>query len=32
MIQARANDIRSGWRTMFTVFQFAAREEHGIML
>ncbi|CCJ30170.1 unnamed protein product [Pneumocystis jirovecii] len=28
MIQARANDIRSGWRTMFTVFQFAAREEH----
>ncbi|KAG5518078.1 hypothetical protein PMAC_003264 [Pneumocystis sp. 'macacae'] len=28
MIQARANDIRSGWRTMFTVFQFAAREEY----
>ncbi|KAG4304811.1 hypothetical protein PORY_001864 [Pneumocystis oryctolagi] len=28
MIQARANDIRSGWRTMFSVFQFAAREEY----
>ncbi|QSL64414.1 hypothetical protein MERGE_001715 [Pneumocystis wakefieldiae] len=29
MIQARASDVRSGWRTMFNVFQFAAREEYG---
>ncbi|KAG5438323.1 hypothetical protein PCANB_002811 [Pneumocystis canis] len=28
MIQSRANDIRSGWRTMFSVFQFAAKEEY----
>jgi brefeldin A-inhibited guanine nucleotide-exchange protein len=29
MIQARGNNIRSGWRTMFGVFTVAAREPYG---
>jgi brefeldin A-inhibited guanine nucleotide-exchange protein len=29
MIQARADNIRSGWRTMFGVFTVAAREPYG---
>ncbi|CRK15983.1 hypothetical protein BN1723_018077, partial [Verticillium longisporum] len=28
MIQARGDNIRSGWRTMFGVFTVAAREQH----
>jgi len=28
MIQARGDNIRSGWRTMFGVFAMAAREKH----
>ena len=30
MIQARGENIRSGWKTMFGVFTFAAREPYGI--
>lgn len=29
MIQARGDNIRSGWKTMFGVFSFAAREPYG---
>ena len=29
MIQARGDNIRSGWKTMFGVFTVAAREPHG---
>jgi brefeldin A-inhibited guanine nucleotide-exchange protein len=29
MIQARGDNIRSGWKTMFGVFTFAAREPYG---
>jgi brefeldin A-inhibited guanine nucleotide-exchange protein len=30
MIKARADKIRSGWRTMFGVFTYAAKEKYGI--
>lgn len=30
MIQARGDNIRSGWKTMFGVFSFAAREHYGV--
>jgi Sec7-like guanine-nucleotide exchange factor len=29
MIKARADKIRSGWRTMFGVFTYAAKEKYG---
>jgi brefeldin A-inhibited guanine nucleotide-exchange protein len=29
MIKARADKIRSGWRTMFGVFTYAAKEPYG---
>lgn len=29
MLQARGNNIRSGWRTMFGTFTFAAKESYG---
>jgi brefeldin A-inhibited guanine nucleotide-exchange protein len=29
MIKARADKIRSGWRTMFGVFTYAAKERYG---
>jgi brefeldin A-inhibited guanine nucleotide-exchange protein len=29
MIQARGDNIRSGWKTMFGVFTVAAREPYG---
>lgn len=32
MIQARGENIRSGWRTMFGVFTVAAREPYGMFL
>jgi brefeldin A-inhibited guanine nucleotide-exchange protein len=31
MIQARGENIRSGWRTMFGVFTVAARESYGTL-
>jgi brefeldin A-inhibited guanine nucleotide-exchange protein len=31
MIKARADKIRSGWRTMFGVFTYAAKEKYGIV-
>ena len=31
MIKARADKIRSGWRTMFGVFTFAAKEPYGML-
>jgi len=30
MIQARGENIRSGWKTMFGVFTVAAREPYGM--
>jgi brefeldin A-inhibited guanine nucleotide-exchange protein len=30
MIQARGDNIRSGWKTMFGVFTVAAREPYGM--
>ena len=30
MIKARADKIRSGWRTMFGVFTYAATEKYGM--
>lgn len=32
MIKARADKIKSGWRTMFGVFMYAARERHGMFI
>lgn len=32
MIQARGDNIRSGWKTMFGVFTVAAREPHGVYI
>lgn len=32
MIQARGENIRSGWKTMFGVFTVAARESHGTFI
>jgi brefeldin A-inhibited guanine nucleotide-exchange protein len=32
MIKARADKIRSGWRTMFGVFTYAAKERYGISI
>lgn len=32
MIKARADKIKSGWRTMFGVFTYAAKEKYGICL
>jgi brefeldin A-inhibited guanine nucleotide-exchange protein len=32
MIKARADKIRSGWRTMFGVFTYAAKEKYGKFL
>ena len=32
MIKARADKIRSGWRTMFGVFTFAAKESYGTLI
>ncbi len=32
MIQARGENIRSGWRTIFGVFTVAARERFGMSL
>jgi len=32
MIKGRANKIRSGWRTMFGVFTYAAKEKYGMNL
>lgn len=32
MIQARGENIRSGWKTMFGVFTVAAREPYGMLL
>jgi brefeldin A-inhibited guanine nucleotide-exchange protein len=32
MIQARGENIRSGWKTMFGVFTVAAREPYGIII
>jgi brefeldin A-inhibited guanine nucleotide-exchange protein len=31
MLQARGDNVRSGWRTMFSVFTTAAKEEYGMI-
>jgi len=32
MVQSRADKIRSGWQTMFSVFSYTASEPHGMLL